>query len=47
MSPRIAEAFFHAKFFLEMTVKYEKELEALPTTLPSGWAALLCLYNLG
>lgn len=40
------EAFFHAKFFLEMAVKYGKELRALPTTLPSGWAALLCLYNL-
>ena len=40
------EAFFHAKFFLEMAVKYGKELQALPTTLPSGWAALLCLYNL-
>ena len=40
------EAFFHAKFFLEMAVKYGKELRASPTTLPSGWAALLCLYNL-
>lgn len=40
------EAFFHAKFFLEMAVKYGKELRAAPTTLPSGWAALLCLYNL-
>jgi len=40
------EAFFHAKFFLEMAVKYGKELEEAPTLLPSGWAALLCLYNL-
>lgn len=40
------EAFFHAKFFLEMAVKYGKELQAAPATLPSGWAALLCLYNL-
>ncbi|MEK6321479.1 MAG: hypothetical protein AABN33_07330 [Acidobacteriota bacterium] len=40
------EAFFHAKFFLEMAVKYGKELQAAPTTLPSGWAALLCLYDL-
>ena len=40
------EAFFHAKFFLEMAVKYGKELEKTPTLLPSGWAALLCLYNL-
>lgn len=40
------EAFLHAKFFLEMAVKYGKELETAPTMLPSGWAALLCLYNL-
>jgi len=40
------EAFFHAKFFLEMAVKYGKELRASPTPLPSGWAALLCLYGL-
>ncbi|MGH9837998.1 MAG: hypothetical protein ACREEM_04365 [Blastocatellia bacterium] len=40
------EAFFHARFFLEMAVKYGKELQASPVTLPSGWAALLCLYNL-
>ncbi|HTG17161.1 MAG TPA: hypothetical protein VK747_18060 [Blastocatellia bacterium] len=40
------EAFFHAKFFLEMAVKYGKELQAAPTVLPSGWAALLCLYDL-
>ena len=40
------EAFFHAKFFLEMAVKYGMELRTAPTTLPSGWAALLCLYNL-
>lgn len=40
------EAFFHARFFLEMAVKYGKELETSPAMLPSGWAALLCLYNL-
>ena len=40
------EAFLHAKFFLEMAVKYGKELDAAPNMLPSGWAALLCLYNL-
>ena len=40
------EAFFHAKFFLEMAVKYGKELETAPMRLPSGWAALLCLYDL-
>lgn len=42
----IVEAFFHARFFLEMAVRYGKELEAPPSMLPSGWAALLYLYNL-
>jgi hypothetical protein len=42
----ILEAFFHARFFLEMAVKYGKELEFPPRLLPSGWAALLELYNL-
>ena len=47
MSTRVfLEAFFHARFFLEMAVKYGKELPASPTLLPSGWAALLCLYNI-
>jgi len=40
------EAFFHARFFLEMAVKYGKELEEAPSCLPSGWAALLYLYNI-
>jgi hypothetical protein len=40
------EAFFHARFFLEMAVKYGKELKTPPQTLPSGWAAVLYLYNL-
>jgi len=40
------EAFFHAKFFLEMAVKYGQELETAPNSLPSGWAALLCLFGL-
>ena len=40
------EAFFHAKYFLEMAVKYGKELEEAPQMLPSGWASLLCLYRL-
>jgi len=40
------EAFFHARFFLEMAVKYGKKLDAPPNLLPSGWAALLYLYNL-
>ncbi|MDE2020756.1 MAG: hypothetical protein KGJ13_10505 [Patescibacteria group bacterium] len=41
----ILEAFFHAKYFLEMAVKYGEGSEPLGS-LPSGWAALLCLYNI-
>ena len=41
----IVEAFFHARFFLEMAVRYAT-LEAPPTPLPSGYAALLYLYQL-
>ena len=40
------EAFFHARYFLEMACKYGKELESAPEILPSGWAAVLYLYNL-
>jgi hypothetical protein len=42
----IVEAFFHARYFLEMLVKYGNKLEFPPNQLPSGWAAILCLYNL-
>jgi len=41
----ILEAFFHARFFLEMAVRYS-ELPEAPNQLPSGWAALLYLYGL-
>jgi hypothetical protein len=41
----IIEAFFHARFFLEMAVRYA-DIPSPPETLPSGWAALLCLYDL-
>ncbi len=41
----ILEAFFHARFFLEMAVRYTS-LEEAPTPLPSGYAALLCLFGL-
>jgi len=41
----IVEAFFHARFFVEMAVRYAS-LEAPPPLLPSGYAALLCLYGL-
>ena len=40
------EAFFHAKYFVEMMVKYGRELDAAPHLLPSGWAAVLTLYDL-
>jgi hypothetical protein len=42
----IVEAFFHARYFLEMAVRYGKALSAPPNALPSGWAALLYLYDL-
>jgi hypothetical protein len=42
----IIEAFFHARYFLEMAVKYGRELDFPPRFLPSGWAAFLYLYNL-
>jgi hypothetical protein len=41
----ILEAFFHARFFLEMAVRYA-HLEEPPSPLPSGYAALLYLYGL-
>ena len=41
----IVEAFFHARFFLEMAVRYAG-LDAPPRPLPSGYAALLYLYGL-
>jgi hypothetical protein len=45
----MVEAFFHAKFMLEMAVRYGKKFkhyEAPPQLLDSGWAAFLYLYNL-
>jgi hypothetical protein len=41
----VLEAFFHARFFLEMAVRYS-DLQAPPQVLPSGYAALLCLFGL-
>lgn len=40
------EAFFHSKYFLKMAVKYGKEFQKPPHRCPSGWAAILELYNL-
>lgn len=42
----IVEAFFHARYFLDMAVKYGQKLKRPPQLLPSGWAALLYLYDL-
>jgi hypothetical protein len=42
----IVEAFFHAYYFLQMVVKYGLELKRPPALLPSGWAAVLYLYNM-
>jgi hypothetical protein len=41
----IVEAFFHAKYFLEVMAKYGRELDSLPDFLPFGWAAILELYS--
>lgn len=40
------EAYFHARFFVEMAIRYGAELDVAPSTMPYGWAALLYLYNL-
>ena len=42
----IVEAFFHARTMLEFAVRYGGELDCPPKLLPSGWAALLYLFNL-
>lgn len=41
----IVEAFLHTKYFLEMTTKYGREMDTAATVLPTGWAAILELYN--
>jgi hypothetical protein len=40
------QAFFHAKYFLDMVIKYGKKLEKAPNMLPSGWATVLYLYGM-
>jgi hypothetical protein len=40
------EAFFHARYFLEMVCEYGRELQEPPQELPSGWAAVCYLYGL-
>jgi hypothetical protein len=41
----IVEAFLHARYFLEMMLKYGHDLKSPPELLPFGWAAILELYN--
>ena len=41
----IVEAFLHSKYFVEMMVKYGREMESTSSFLPSGWAAILTLYG--
>ena len=41
----ILEAFFHAKYFVDMMVEYGHKLESASAFLPSGWAAILELYG--
>ena len=42
----MVEALFHAHYFVKMACKYGQELEAQPLGLPSGYAALLYLFDL-
>lgn len=42
----ILEAFFHAKYFLEMAVKTAQTMEEPQPPLPSYYAGFLYLYNL-
>lgn len=41
----ILKAFFHARYFLEMACRYAEAPEK-NQPMPSGWAALLYLFNL-
>lgn len=42
----VVDAFFHARFLLEQVVRAGIELTDAPTWLPSGWAAVLELYQI-
>jgi hypothetical protein len=33
-------------YFTQMMIKYAKELETAPQMMPSGWAAILWLFEL-
>ena len=42
----ILEAYFHAREMLNLMIKYGENLEHAPNSLPSGWGAVLYLYQL-
>jgi hypothetical protein len=42
----IVEAYFHARYFLDMLVAYGHELDEPPGLMGYGWAAILSLYGL-
>jgi hypothetical protein len=42
----IVEAFLHARYFLEMACLHGRRLTEPPTSLPSGYAAVLYLYGI-
>ena len=42
----ILEAFFHAKYFLDVACRYGRDLAAAPTMMPSGWATGCFCYRL-
>jgi hypothetical protein len=42
----ILEAFWHTKYFVRMMIKCATSLETVESPVPSGWAAVLCLFEL-
>lgn len=42
----ILQAFWHCMYFLRQLARYGRELDEPPQLLPSGWAALLYLYEI-
>ena len=42
----IVQAFLHARYFLEMAVRYATELSDPPERLPSGWCAMCNLFDI-
>lgn len=42
----ILEAYFHARYFLEMAIKYGEKYAEAPHIMDYGWAAVLYLYGL-